>query len=458
MSDTLLTIGEIAAVIAEKNGLSTEAATTFVEALFDTIREGVESDGMVKVRGLGTFRVISVEARESINVNTGERLTIESHSKLTFTPDSTMREIVNRPFSQFETVAVNGDITFDNASTGEKPEQAADDDDKQGDTPTTGIVEEHRPTDASEETIGSKEAASDDNNGAVTIGSKETASDDNNGAVTIGSKEAASDDNNGAAAIGSKETASDDNNGAAAIGSKEAASDDNNGAAAIVAKEKVTDDNDEEEEADNDKGGDDDEEEEEEADDGKGVRIMARILWALVVVLLMGGAAYGGYLYGRYEVESEIERSKWEAITDSQRIASRERLLAAPADTDTTHIPLDATKIGAMKPKPKSDGDNTAKTGTTTGTNAATTAKKDDEAVDYKKYEAMDIRVKTGAYRIVGTDKVVTVKKGQTLSQISKTYLGPGMECYVEVYNGVKATDELKEGTKIKIPKLKWKK
>ena len=413
MSDTLLTIGEIAAVIAEKNGLSTEAATTFVEALFDTIREGVESDGMVKVRGLGTFRVISVEARESINVNTGERLTIESHSKLTFTPDSTMREIVNRPFSQFETVAVNGDITFDNASTGEKPEQAADDDDKQGDTSTTGIVEEHRPTDADEETLGAKETASDDNNGAAAIVAKETASDDNN-----------------EAAIGSKEKVTDDNN------------------------------EEEEEEAVNDKGGDDDEEEEEEEDmdDSKGVKIMARILWALVVVLLMGGAAYGGYLYGRYEVESEIERSKWEAITDSQRIESRERLLAAPADTDTTHIPLDATKIGAMKPKPKSDGDNTAKTGTTTGKNAATTAKKDDEAVDYKKYEAMDIRVKTGAYRIVGTDKVVTVKKGQTLSQISKTYLGPGMECYVEVYNGVKATDELKEGTKIKIPKLKWKK
>ena len=444
MSDTLLTIGEIAAVIAEKNGLSTEAATTFVEALFDTIREGVESDGMVKVRGLGTFRVISVEARESINVNTGERLTIESHSKLTFTPDSTMREIVNRPFSQFETVAVNGDITFDNASTGEKPEQAADDDDKQGETPTTGIVEEHRSADAGEETLGSKETASDDNNGAETIGSKETASDDNNGAVTLGSKETASDDNNEAAAIVAKETASDDNDEAAAIGAKEKVADDNN--------------EEEEEEAVNDKGGDDDEEEEEEADNGKGVRIMARILWALVVVLLMGGAAYGGYLYGRYEVESEIERSKWEAITDSQRIESRERLLAAPADTDTTHIPLDATKIGAMKPKPKSDGDNTAKTGTTTGKNAATTAKKDDGAVDYKKYEAMDIRVKTGAYRIVGTDKVVTVKKGQTLSQISKTYLGPGMECYVEVYNGVKATDELKEGTKIKIPKLKWKK
>ena len=99
-----LTLSDIATVLVKKNKLSAKEAEAFVSAIFDVIRQGLETDQQVKVRGLGTFKIIGVEARSSVNVNTGERVLIDGHSKITFTPDNTMKELVNKPFSQFETV------------------------------------------------------------------------------------------------------------------------------------------------------------------------------------------------------------------------------------------------------------------------------------------------------------------------------------------------------------------
>ncbi len=99
--------------LVKRYHLTSEEATTFVTAIFDVIRSGLERDKQVKVKGLGTFKVSTVKARESVNVNTGERVVIEEHEKVTFTPDNTMKELVNRPFSQFETVIVNDGVSFD---------------------------------------------------------------------------------------------------------------------------------------------------------------------------------------------------------------------------------------------------------------------------------------------------------------------------------------------------------
>ena len=108
-----LTINDIAAVLVDKNGLDRREANQFVTELFAVIMERLNAGEQVKVKGLGTFRIIDVEARESVSVRTGERVTIIGHSKLTFTPDATMKELVNKPFSQFETVVLNDGVEFD---------------------------------------------------------------------------------------------------------------------------------------------------------------------------------------------------------------------------------------------------------------------------------------------------------------------------------------------------------
>ena len=108
-----LYLSELSAALAEKHGIDRRTAQRFVTSVVAVVQNGLENDRMVKIKGLGTFKVIDVEARESVNVNTGERLVIDSHSKLTFLPDNAMKELVNRPFSQFETVVLNDGVSFD---------------------------------------------------------------------------------------------------------------------------------------------------------------------------------------------------------------------------------------------------------------------------------------------------------------------------------------------------------
>ncbi len=107
-----LTIQEIAAVLQQKNNFDKQEANTFVTTMFQIIQERLETDGIVKVKGFGTFKLVDVEARESVSVRTGERVVINGHAKVTFTPDATMKELVNRPFSQFETVVLNEGVEF----------------------------------------------------------------------------------------------------------------------------------------------------------------------------------------------------------------------------------------------------------------------------------------------------------------------------------------------------------
>ena len=107
-----VTIQDIAAILIEKNGLDKRQANAFASAMFALIQERLETDPQVKVKGLGTFKIIEVEARESISVHSGERVTISGHSKVTFTPDAIMKELVNKPFADFETVVLNDGVEF----------------------------------------------------------------------------------------------------------------------------------------------------------------------------------------------------------------------------------------------------------------------------------------------------------------------------------------------------------
>ena len=120
-----VTIQELASKLTVQNGLSKKEATLFVNMMFETIREALEQDKVVKIKGLGTFKIIDVESRESVNVNTGERVLIEGHNKITFTPDAFMKELVNKPFSQFETVVLNDGVDFKDVSKEELLKAAA---------------------------------------------------------------------------------------------------------------------------------------------------------------------------------------------------------------------------------------------------------------------------------------------------------------------------------------------
>ena len=119
MAKTILQ--EIAARVAKKHSITIKSAESFVSQFFDVVKEGLDADKQVKVKGFGTFKVVTVKPRESINVRTGERVVIESHDKVNFTPDATMKELVNRPFSQFETVELKDDVDFEDIPHDEEP-------------------------------------------------------------------------------------------------------------------------------------------------------------------------------------------------------------------------------------------------------------------------------------------------------------------------------------------------
>ena len=110
-----LTIQEVAKILIEKNGLGQREANQFATEFFAVILSRLQDGETVKVKGLGTFKIINVEARESVSVRTGERVVIDSHSKVSFTPDTVMKELVNKPFSQFETVVLNDGVEFGRA-------------------------------------------------------------------------------------------------------------------------------------------------------------------------------------------------------------------------------------------------------------------------------------------------------------------------------------------------------
>lgn len=144
------TLQAIAAVIADRYELKSSDATAFVAAFFDQIREGLAQDKQVKVRGLGTFKLQPVKARESVNVNTGERLVISGHDKMAFTPDNAMKELVNRPFADFETVMIKDGVNIDAIPT--PAESATDEDGNECTTETTpteteseSSAEDHQP-------------------------------------------------------------------------------------------------------------------------------------------------------------------------------------------------------------------------------------------------------------------------------------------------------------------------
>ena len=384
-----LNIYDLCSVLTSKNGLDDKESHRFIKAIFDVIQEGLDEDKIVKVKGLGTFKIIEVDDRESINVNTGERVLIEGHSKLTFTPDSVMKEIVNKPFSQFETVILNEGVDF--------PEP---------------VVEEPAVEDIiADEPAEDKEIIVEpqiDNNVAEQSVEEEPVAE-----KTVAEEPVAEEP------VAEEPVAGD----------------------SVV---EFTDDN------DNVQSGEENSVEESVFETSNNNSILRWILSGVAVLLLILGAAYGGYLYGRYELSEEIAYKQMKADLKTAEITTKKAQVAIKKDSVAQEV--DATKIGAMSIDNEDESVNDeAKSVNDEAKTEATKTSSD-------KYEAMDIRVRTGAYRIIGEGRTVKAKAGQTVEDIATKLLGPGMSCYVEVYNGLEGKATLKEGQTIKIPKLELKK
>lgn len=345
-----LTIQEIAKILVEKNKLTPKEANQFVAIMFEVIQQQLDTDGLVKIKGLGTFKVIRVEARESVSVRTGERVTIDSHAKITFTPDAAMKDLVNKPFSQFETVILNDGVEFEDLSENEIEENT--------------VVEENMIQIAAEE--------------PPVVDEKP---------IVPPSVEIEQDE-------------------------------------PIVAEEEKQDILDDEEEFEFD----------DETRNGSWKKTLCYILLTLI---LMAASAYGGYWYGQQTAIPMVE-----TLEDQEDVFDTE-------DTDSIEVvDVDTVDVAEI---PQADQAVSEKK------EELQTSEAEEEPF-WKKYEAMDVRVRTGAYHIIGTDHEVKVKPGETLARIARRELGEGMSCYIEVYNDLKANAELQEGQVIKIPKLKWKK
>ncbi|MDY4630002.1 MAG: HU family DNA-binding protein [Prevotella sp.] len=382
-----LNIYDLCSVLTSKNGLDDKESHRFIKAMFDVIQEGLDEDKVVKVKGLGTFKIIEVDDRESINVNTGERVLIEGHSKLTFTPDSVMKEIVNKPFSQFETVILNEGVDF--------PEPAVEE-------PAAEDIIADEPAEDKEKIV----EPQIDNKVAEQSVEEEPVAEKTVAEEPVAEEPVAEEP------VAEEPVAED----------------------SVV---EFTDDN------DNVQSGEENSVEESVFETSNNNSILRWILSGVAVLLLILGAAYGGYLYGRYELSEEIAYKQMKADLKTAEITTKKAQVAIKKDSVAQEV--DATKIGAMSIDNKDESANDE-------------AKTETAKTSSDKYEDMDIRVRTGAYRIIGEDRTVKAKAGQTVEDMATKLLGPGMSCYVEVYNGLDGKTTLKEGQTIKIPKLELKK
>lgn len=397
-----LTLNNIAKVLVEKNGLEPKEAMMFTTAMFDLIHDRLNEEGIVKVKGLGTFKMIRVEARESINVRTGERVLIDSHAKITFTPDAVMKELVNKPFSQFETVVLNDDVEFTDMKSEETTDETNNSEQSESlvDVVSEGETPEPAPEPAPEPVA---EPAPEP---APVVAPEPVAEPTPEPAPEVAPEpvaEVAPEPTPVVAPEPTREVPEP------TVPSADEESEENTSAVQTCY-----------------------EEDEEES------HWHRNIGWAFLVLVLMAASAVGGYLYGVGQIPSQT------AMADTVSAVK-----VNPVVTDT--LVNDSLKADSVAVKTEAKHED----------KAASEEQPQEKTSQnlHDKYAEMDARVRTGAYKITGLDREVKVRAGDNLKRIARRELGSDdMVCYIEVFNKMNASAELKEGQTIKIPALKLKK
>lgn len=438
---SLNTLGKL---LADKSGLSQVEAELFIRKMFDVCNQGLDADKQVKIKWLGTFKVQATKDRESINVNTGERFTIEGRDKLTFTPDNILKEIVNKPFAQFETVVVNDGVDFDEIDekfgeeqTEDAPAQVIDflDEEKTATpNPEVVVIESEKEKEKEAEDELAKQIAIEQ-------------------AKLEKLKQAQLEQER----IQKEKQEQERLEQERLEQEKLELAQQQQALKAVVEPAVPASDESEEEE------------EEEESSNSHHIVIPRYLVVAvcLIVVALIGGMGWFAFNYGQMTAQrdylamqlnqyhqapakkvpakpaaaplSQEQKLRQKAMEDSIRMAKTAE--AVKLAENSNEESANAEKAKQAEAKAKAEAKDKAE-------------EKAASKIASSQYDK-DARIRTGAYRIIGVAQTVTVDAGQTLEQISTRYLGSGMECYVEALNG---TSTVKAGQKIKIPKLELKK
>lgn len=422
-----VSITELASKLMEKHGLKRTEAELFIRQFVGVINDGLKNDKSVKVKGLGTFKVQAVSARKSVDVNTGEAIVIEGRDKISFTAEAVMRDLVNAPFAQFETVIVNDGVDFSEIDA----KNEADNTEAKEPTPAvepTPVAElepavvEPTPVAEPEPTVVEAAPAAEPE-------------------PTVEPAPAAEPEPTvEPAPVAEPEPA-------------------------VVEPTPIVEPTPAVEDSDSDT-----DELEAKSKSYKNTIIVLASSLACVVILAVVGFVY---MFSQIEKrDNRITHLETQTATLADRMMkthmSPTHTANQPAANDeadnilaTNEQKIEAAekadkennlKATEAKPEPKAEPKAATKPATAAKAPAAKPAPSIPSQLAYDK----DSRVRTGAYVITGVANTVTVKAGQTMSSLSKTYLGPGMECYLEAVNG--GNRELKAGEKIKIPALKTKK
>lgn len=436
-----LGIKELSSSLFDKHGLSKTDAEKFVSAVFDVINEGLVSDKLVKVKGLGTFKIIGVSPRKSVDVNTGAPIVIEGRDKISFTPDATLRDEINKPFSQFDTVVLNEGVDFSmiDKDFEDDPEAAvlkaigettkaetSEDQSSEDRTPSTNSLEaaSTEAEDSSHDTSFPVSSVKEDTSESLAVQEEE---------VEVLTAEEESNDNKalGSVAPSTENTEVEDSpeeGPAPAVPSIDKAP-------CVTEKGKEL----EEKVVNNNYVDVRQPQYEEEADDVHH-NYTLKILVVAAAIIIIGCIGGGYYLFRQIEKrDSHIELLEKQMKIVAQ--GQRKNVVAQPHKAVSKAV--DTLKASPATPAKKVEKKKEEK------------AKSIEEDALQAKYNK-DPRIRTGAYIITGIEKTVIVNPGQTMSGISRSTLGLGMECYLEAVNG--GQHELKAGDKVKIPKLKLKK
>lgn len=486
---------ELARLLVDKFGLDRAASEDFVRLIFDVVNDGLKDDSQAKIKGLGTFKITRVAPRKSVDVNTGEPIIIEGRDKMSFTADVSMRNQVNRPFSQFETVVVNDDVDFEEID--QKYAESMNEIDEQEDMEKEGRKDDTPKEENQSQPMETTEGETPETDDALVeiVEESETATETTEQPLLVSStqlamlneEEAAEDlqDDREAtsaqASATSDERQTDDADEDLVVSAAQLAAL-NGEEEPVVRTEKtvVVDNNDNPEFVRVRKQAM--EYREEMVKQHRHIKRLMAVGSFVLLACLCGIAYLATQLqkrdnriehletlnaYGQTVATSQIEQQPAatniengqesadsmetvpDVLTDAEQKIATEKQAQQQVEPEQ---PV-AKEAAAEQPRRSDASTKPHEAKPAEETKKAVTPKATDS--QQAKYNN-DVRIRTGAYDIVGIDHTVTVLKGQTLFSISKAHLGSGMECYVEAVNDGRT--DFKAGEKINIPKLKLKK
>lgn len=473
----------LARILAEKNNMTISEAETFIKQMFEVANSVMQADKQLKIRWLGTFKVMSVKDRESVDVNTGERIVIGGRDKITFTPDNILKEIVNKPFAQFETVVVNDGVDFSEidrkfAFEAKEEVSASSDEQQAAEESESSPVDKVESIPAVAAMPDEPKVKEEDAVSEVTVQVEDLSVVSEEAEVPVSEikeKEQPVADVQESEQPVVKE-APVQSVTASSVQEETVVSRPETMAPVSQTKQPVPVGNPENTVEEDD---------EDSSSDRKHYFMLPRYVISVAVILillLIGGIGWFAFNYGKMQAQrnhlalqlEEMQKVRMakdslaqaqkddlrtKALQDSARLAQSAEVLNGVDEQNAAAQADSLRKVAAAKETASKQQAEVAKQKAAEAVAKQKAfikeAKQKVEVQAASKYDA-DPRVRTGAYRILGVDHTIVAKSGQTLSSISKLYLGPGMECYLEAVNG--GAIDVKAGQKIHIPKLALKK